>query len=104
MSLDMAILGSDGRPKNWVGISVVTHFNLIQLTKINPKTFFSRIEDYYTDNDCLAELPELNELQSEVVGILKGKLDKEIKNFLEELLKLIEAAKHQEKPLAILSD
>jgi hypothetical protein len=49
-ALDIAILGKDGAPKDFVSIGVDEHWRLVQCAK--PKELFpliSRLDDYYAD-------------------------------------------------------
>lgn len=102
MSLDIAILGTDGSPKKQVSIGVDDHHRLTQLIG-QGGGLLARINDYYADAEF--EHSELDGLTEEVRTLLvRCRDDKALLSFLNGLSELIVEAKQEQKPLLAIAD
>lgn len=102
MSLDIAILGADGRPQRKVSIGVDDHWRLIEAVA-GSGSLLERIQDYYEDADYSYE--ELDTLAHDAAQIRsRCEKDNRLSVFLGDLQELIAAASAERKGLAVISD
>ncbi len=103
MSLDVAILGTDGSPKRQVSIGVDDHHRLMQLVGDSPESLLSRIRDYYADAEFGSV--ELGKLIQEIAILLeKCRQDTGQSSLLNALAQLAELAKSEKQPLVVIAD
>jgi hypothetical protein len=104
MTLDLAILGDDGRPAATVSISVEAHRRLVVTAESLRLNLVSRLRDYY--QDATFERSELPELLQELKRLSAAPLQhqEEEMRFIAELRELSIRAIAQERGLVALSD
>jgi hypothetical protein len=103
MSLDIAILGSDGVPKNQVSIDADTHHRLMKLLEENTRSLLIRMNDYYADAEY--SVSELDSLHAELLAIqARCHNDERLFLFLKEFLNLSAAAKTEGKSVVTIPD
>jgi hypothetical protein len=102
VSLDIAILGADGSPRNRVSIATDDHWRLMQLTS-GSDSLLQRLQDYYADAEFLTG--ELDELIRETRMVRERCHENEsLFVFLSALVELAEFAKRERQPLLAIAD
>ena len=103
LSLDLVVLGNDGRPERDVQIGVHQHARLMELVNARGASLFQRLHDYY--EDALFEVSDLEALAEEGRSLagLAGD-DTELMQILEGVLTLVAFAKEKGKPIEALAD
>jgi hypothetical protein len=102
MSLDIAILGADGSPKQQVSIGVDDHYRLMQLVGKNGG-LLARLDDYYADAEF--QNTEIEGLVQEATELRERCCnDKQLLSFLNGLVELAELAKREQQPLLAIAD
>jgi hypothetical protein len=102
MSLDIAILGANGSPKQQVSIGVDDHFRLMQLVGTNGR-LLARLANYYAD--AKFEKAVLEDLVQEATVVrVRCHEDKQLLSFLNGLVELAELAKREQQPLLAIAD
>lgn len=103
MSLDVAILGDDGRPEAEIHISARIHGALMSRVMQSESPLLARMSDYYGDVDYATMevallLDELVRLHDDVLH------DTELNLLVEELILLAKAAVRVRTGLAVIAD
>lgn len=102
MSLDIAILGAEGRPERQISIGVDDHWDLIEAVAGSP-SLFTRMQDYY--EDAAFDYEELDSLASEAARLRQRvEPNKHLFRFLGDLQELIVAARAGRKGLSVIAD
>jgi len=103
MSLEIAVLGTDGSPNQQVSIGVDDHSRLMQLVSRDAGSLLARLNDYYSDAEF--ENSELDRLVEEATA-LRTNCDEDgrLVAFLDALVQLAYAAKSEQKPLIVIAD
>lgn len=70
MALDLAILGSDGAPTEWVSVRAAAHHRLIATARAQRAQLTLRMGDFHADTDYA--LPELPPLLAELDTMISG--------------------------------
>lgn len=102
MSLDIAILGADGSPKDQVTIGMDEHHRLMQLIG-GRDGLLARLNDYYADAEY--EHSELDGLIAEATSLAaRCRDDERLYSILSELSKLSQNAKSVGEALVVIAD
>jgi hypothetical protein len=102
VSLDIAILGAGGSPKQQVSIGVDDHYRLMQLVGKNGG-LLTRLDDYYADAEF--QNAELAKLAQEAIEVrARCHDDKRLLSFLNDFVDLAELAKLEKQPLLAIAD
>jgi hypothetical protein len=102
MSLDIAILGENGSPKQQVSIGVDDHWRLMQLVG-EDDGLLKRLGNYYADAEF--QKIELDELAQELTALCARCHDDErLLSFLNAFSGLAEQAKREQQSLLAIAD
>ena len=102
MSLDIAILGEDGSPKQQVSIGVDDHWRLMQLVG-KDDGLLKRLHNYYADAEF--QNNELDSLTRELTALRARCCDDErLLSFLNALVGLATLAKQAQQSLHAIAD
>jgi len=104
MSLDLVVLGSDGRPERTVSLDVNQHALLMDYaSRLGAGGVMRRMEDYY--EDTVFEHGELDLLEREAEAIDSSpEADPEIQSKMREVVALIGFARRKNKEIEALAD
>lgn len=103
MSLDVAILGDDGAPKDQVRLNVDDHYRLMLLAKSYGLTALTKMDDYYSD--VRFALHDLGLLEGDALALLdQVSADERLYSFLSKLVALIDVARAEHRPICALAD
>jgi hypothetical protein len=103
MSLDIVILGQDGRPAEQVSLGVDDHHRLMQFASEHSADLLLRLNDYYSDSEFRGD--ELSTLIAEAESLRSRCKDNQaLRSFLSALVELARLAQAQEQPLLALAD
>jgi len=103
MSLDIAIIGADGSPKEQVSIDVYVHHRLMEFARERSANLLLRLQDYYGDTEFRSD--ELATLIGEANSLRERCADDEpLCSFLDAFTALAQRAQSQRKPLVALAD
>src|SRR5262245_30632793 len=103
MSLDFAILDSNGAPKNQVSIGLNAHYMLMHLADQTKGRLLKRLNDYYADAEF--DISELETLLRELIYVrAKCPPEEPLFSVLKDVMDLAEAARLEQKPLVVISD
>jgi hypothetical protein len=102
VSLDIAILGADGSPKQQVSIGVDDHHRLMQLVG-EDAGLLKRLHNYYADAEF--QNTELDALAQELTVLCaRCHADGRLVSFLDDLIGLVGLAKREQQPLLAIAD
>jgi|SRR5471032_1368683 len=102
MSLDFAILASDGGPTQYVPLSMQLHQELMADARAWNLTQFLRFKEYYQDVEVAPD--ELAAVGRDVDALLATSGNTASRTFLKQLHRLISAAVADRKPLQTIAD
>jgi hypothetical protein len=102
MSLDIAILASDGRPYRSVSLNPDQHFNLFGALSRKACPLLSRLEDYY--QDAVFSIDEMPGLASELWTLQTTLVNHEEIEIVRRMLELVADARLQHKSLVAIAD
>ena len=102
MSLDVTILGKDGRPEEQVCIGLENFGQLMQLID-KDDYLLKRLSDYYTDAEF--QNAELDDLVKELLVVHeKGRNNESFLSFVDSFIALAERAKRKQLPIIAIAD
>jgi len=102
MSLDFAVLGSNGAPERTVSLNVNLHHELVTAASACGLTRFADFADYYEDVDVAAD--DLEDLAGQAHALRAKTGSVELQRFLDDLTELIAYAVANEKSLHAIAD
>jgi hypothetical protein len=103
MALDLAILGADGTPTQWVSVRAGAHHQLISAAKSQRAQLTLRMEDFYADTDYAFD--ELPPLLAEFDALLTGlEEDEELAEVLRDARGIVDRALQAGCGIAVIAD
>ena len=103
MSLDFAVLDSDGHIDRSVSIGPSAHHEIVSIASDNAFEFILQFQDFY--EDATVSIESLPSLTKQVAALqrIEG-ISEESKDFLTNLANLIRYAVEQSRPVEALAD
>jgi hypothetical protein len=103
MSLDIVILGTDGRPERELPIGVNQHYRLMHVARELDLPLLERISDYYgdaeyKDEELLSLGAEIEKLFAHCVG------DDELLQIISDLQNLVSCAREDKRGIEAIAD
>jgi hypothetical protein len=103
MSLDIVVLGTDGRPERELQIGVNQHYRLMQAARELELPLLERISDYYGDAEYKDE--ELLSLEAEIEKLFAHCVgDDELLQILSDLQNLVSYAREDKRGIEAIAD
>ena len=102
MSLDFAILDTDGSPKEQVSIGVDDHSRLMTHAAVGSEGLLLRVYDYYSDDEFSVD--ELEALIKDAFRLRARLSDGRLVTFLDALIKLATHAQSTHQPVIVIAD
>lgn len=102
MSLDIALLGTNGKPEEQICIGLDNYDRLMQLAD-KDDCMLQRLNDYYADAEFQNE--EIEDLIKELFGVREKSHNSEsFLLFVDSLIELAERAKQKHQPIVAIAD
>lgn len=103
MSLDITMLGKDGKPEFWVSIGLDVYERFLELAEFYNLRLTQRLSDYWSDAQF--ETHELSALAAEIETLRDtNDNDQRVRDFLENLLSFVGFAKSKNEKLYAIAD
>lgn len=103
MTLDLSVLGIDGKPEQTISMSLDVHTELIDAATKHNFWTLNRLTDYYSNN-VLFGFEEFDEMLEQINLLRNKQITIAFRNFLFDFEKLIQFANSKRTSIEVLTD